>query len=127
MSRYIEPFEILKRVGKVTYRLALPLSLSGVHEVFYVSMIWKYTPDLTHVVGWGELSIDTYGIFEEGPVRIMNSRDQDLRRKTVRSWKVLWQHRGVKKVTWERKGTIRATYPFLFKDEGTLFSHLVLK
>ena len=32
--RYIEPFEILKRVGIVAYRLALPPSLSGVHEVF---------------------------------------------------------------------------------------------
>ena len=26
-----------------------------------------------------------------------------------------------------REDTMRATYPFLFKDEGTWFSHLVLK
>ena len=31
---------------------------------------------------------------------------------------VLWQHRGVEEATWEREGTIRATYPFLFEDEG---------
>ena len=37
--RYIRPFEILERVGTVSYRLALPLSLSGVHEVFHVSML----------------------------------------------------------------------------------------
>ena len=37
--RYIEPFEILERVGTVAYRLALPLSLSGVYEVFHVSML----------------------------------------------------------------------------------------
>ena len=37
--RYIRPFEVLKRVGTVAYRLALPLSLSGVHEVFHVSML----------------------------------------------------------------------------------------
>ena len=35
--RYIRPFEILKRVGTVAFLLALPPSLSGVHEVFYVS------------------------------------------------------------------------------------------
>ena len=70
---YIGPFEILERVGTVAYRLALPLSLSGVHEVFHVSMLWKYTPDLTHVVDWGKLSIDTNGTFEEGPMRIMDS------------------------------------------------------
>ena len=38
-SRYIEPFEILKRVGTVAYQLALPPSFSGVHEVFHVSML----------------------------------------------------------------------------------------
>ena len=48
--RYIWPFELLERVGTVAYRLALPPSLSGVHEVFHVSMLWKYTPDPTHVV-----------------------------------------------------------------------------
>ena len=37
---------------------------------------------------------------------------------------MLWQHRGVEEATWEREGTIRATYPSLFEDEGTLFSHL---
>ena len=49
--RYIRPFEILKRVGIVSYRLALPPSLSGVHVVFHVSMLWKYTIDSTHVTG----------------------------------------------------------------------------
>ena len=49
-SRYIGPFEILERVGTVAYRLALPPSLSGVHEVFHVSMLRKYTSDPTHVV-----------------------------------------------------------------------------
>ena len=31
--RFIGPFEILERVGTVAYRLALPPSMSGVHEV----------------------------------------------------------------------------------------------
>ena len=60
-------------------------------------------------------------------MHIMDSQDQVLQRKTVRLVKVLWQHRGVEKATWEHGDTMRATYPFLFKDEATLFSHLVLK
>ena len=53
--RFIGPFEILKRIGTVAYRLALPPSMSGVHEVFHVSMLWKYTPDPAHVVDWGQI------------------------------------------------------------------------
>ena len=48
----------------------------------------------------------------------MDSQDQVLRRKTVRLVKVLWQHRGVEEATWKHDETIRATYPFLFEDEG---------
>ena len=71
--RYIDPFEILERVGVVAYRLALRSSLSGVQEVFHVSMLRKYTLDPTHVVDWGELIINKGGTFEEGQVRIMDS------------------------------------------------------
>ena len=38
-QRYIGPFEVLESVGIVAYRLPLPPSLSGVHEVFHVSML----------------------------------------------------------------------------------------
>ena len=117
-SRYIGPFEVLEGVGIVAYRLALPPSLSGVHEVLHVSMLRKYTPDPTHVIDWEEITVDTDGTFEEGPLCILYSRDQVLRRKTVRLVKVLWQHRGVEEATWEREDMMRATYPFLFEDKG---------
>ena len=81
---------MLERVGTVAYWLALPPSLSSVHAVFHVSMLWKYTPDPTPVVDWGELVVDADGTFEEGPMCIMDSRDQVLRRKTVKLVKVLW-------------------------------------
>ena len=48
--RFIGPFEILERVGTIAYQLALPSSMSGVHEVFHVSMLRRYTPDPTDVV-----------------------------------------------------------------------------
>ena len=117
--RFFGPFEILERVGTVAYRLALPPTMSGVHEVFYVSMLRRYTLDPAHVVDWGEIEVDTDETFEEGPVCILNSRDQVLRCKTVRLVRVLWQHRGVEESTWEREDMMRATYPFLFRDEGT--------
>ena len=107
----------------VAYRLAFPPSLSSVHEVFHVSMLWKYTPNPTHIVDRGELVVDADGTFEEGPVRIMDSREQVLRCKIVRLVKVLWQHRGVEETTWEREDTVRANYPFLFDGEGTFSSH----
>ena len=125
--RFIGPFEILERISVVAYRLALPPSMSGVREVFHVSMLRKYTPDPAHVVDWGQIEVDTDGTFEEGPVCIVDSRDQVSRHKTVRLVRVLWWHYGVEESTWEREDTMRATYPFLFRDEGTWFSRLRFK
>ena len=121
------PFEILERVDAVVYRLALPPSMSGVHEVFHVSMLRKSTPDPAHVVDWGQIEVDTDGTFEEGPVCILDSRDQVLRHKTLRLVRVLWRHYGVEESTWECEDTMRATYPFFFRDEGTWFSRLIFK
>ena len=117
--RFIGPFEILERVGTFAYRLALPPSMIGVHEVFHVSMLRKYTPNSAHVVDWGQIKVDTDGTFEEGPVCIIDSCDQVLRCKTVRLVLVLGRHYGVEESTWEREDTMQATYPFLFRDEST--------
>ena len=101
--------------------------MSGVHDEFHVSMLRRYTPDPTHVVDWGKIEVDTDGTFEEGPVCIVDSRDQVLRCKTMRLVRVLWRHRGVEESTWERGDTMRATYPFLFRDEGTQLRRLIIK
>ena len=87
--RFIGPFKILEMIGVVAYRLALPPSMLGVHEVFHVSMLRKYTPDPAHVVDWGQTGVDTDGTFKEGPVCILDSRNHVLRRKTVRLVRVL--------------------------------------
>ena len=51
--RFIGPFEILERVVTFAYRLTLSPSMSGVHEVFHVSVLQEYTPYPAHVVDWG--------------------------------------------------------------------------
>ena len=44
--RFIGLYEILERVGPIAYRLALPLELAKLHDVFHVSMLQDIV--LTH-------------------------------------------------------------------------------
>lgn len=44
--RLIRPFQILQRVGPISYKLGLLSSLSSLHDVFNVSHLKKYIPDL---------------------------------------------------------------------------------
>ena len=55
--KYIEPFEFLKRVGKVAYRLALLPAMSGLRDVFHVSMLRNYVADPAHILTYPEVEI----------------------------------------------------------------------
>ena len=48
--RFIGPYEILEKIGLVAYRLALPLKLANLHDVFHVSMLRKYRSDESHIL-----------------------------------------------------------------------------
>ena len=50
VRRYIGPFQIMDRVEKVSYRLALPPQMSQVHPVFHVSLLRQYVSDPMHVL-----------------------------------------------------------------------------
>jgi hypothetical protein len=80
--QFIGPFEVLDRVGEVAYRLALPPMLVGVHNVFHVSMLRKYVPDHSHVVAYKPLQLREDLTYEEQPVRIVDKKEQELRRHT---------------------------------------------
>ena len=53
--RFVGPFEVLERVGKVAYRIALPPALSGIHNIFHESMLRKYILGLSHVLSYETL------------------------------------------------------------------------
>jgi len=48
--RFVGPFEIVEKVGVVAYQIALPPSLSNLHDVFHVSQLQKYVYDASHVI-----------------------------------------------------------------------------
>ncbi|XP_073313437.1 uncharacterized protein [Primulina huaijiensis] len=66
--RYVGPHEILQRIGTLAYRLALPPSLSGIHDVFHVSMLRKYEPDPSHVLEISEVQLDPDVSYVERPI-----------------------------------------------------------
>jgi hypothetical protein len=112
--RFIGPFEILERVGKVAYRLALPPALSGVHDVFHVSQLRRYVRDDRHVIDFSELSVRPDMSFEAQPVTILDRREKVLKNKTIKLVRVGWNPQSPGESTWELEDEIREKFPHLF-------------
>ena len=91
--RYIEPFEIVERIGPMAYRLELPEEFSRVHNVFHISMLRKCIPDSSHVLETPEIELRDDLSYEE----------KELRSKTISLMKVLWRNHLVEEATWERE------------------------
>ena len=117
--RFIGPFEVLELVGEVAYRLALPPMLAGVHNVFHVSMLRKYVLDCNHVVAYEPLQLREDLTYEEQPVRIVDKKEQELRRRTIQYVKVQWNNHSEREATWELEEEMREKYPYLFEESGT--------
>ncbi|XP_059290319.1 uncharacterized protein LOC132043883 [Lycium ferocissimum] len=85
---YIGPFEIPHRVGVVTYELALPPGLSGVHLVFHVSMLKRYHSDGSYIICWDSMFLNENYSYKEEPIAILNRQVRKLRSKEIASIKV---------------------------------------
>ncbi len=66
--RFIGSYEIIKRVGPIAYRLALPLELDKIHSVFHVSILRRYRSDPSHVLSVKTIDIQPDLTYEEEPV-----------------------------------------------------------
>nr|GEX65437.1 putative reverse transcriptase domain-containing protein [Tanacetum cinerariifolium] len=69
--RYVGPFKVLAKVGKVAYKLELPQELSRVHHTFHVSNLKKCYSDEPLVMPLEGVHIDDTLQFVEEPIEIM--------------------------------------------------------
>ena len=88
--RFIGPFQILKRVGPVAYRVALPPHLSNLHHVFHVSQLKKYQLDPTHFLEPESIQLKDDLTFHVPPARIVDRSTKHICNKAVQLVKVAW-------------------------------------
>ena len=91
---FIGPFESLERVGQVAYRLALLPKMSGVYDVFHVSMLRRCAHNPAHEIDFFDIEVNNNVTYNEGPVRILDREVKKLRNKEIPLVKIQWKHHG---------------------------------
>ena len=112
------PFEVLERVGTLAYKVALPPSLSKIHNVFHVLTLRKYIYNPSHVVELELIQISKDLTYEEVPVQIVDVMDKVLQHAVVKLVKVQWSNHSIREATWELEEKMREKHPQLFQDSG---------
>ncbi|XP_027941155.1 uncharacterized protein LOC114194953 [Vigna unguiculata] len=117
--RFIDPYQITRRIGPAAYEIPLPPQLANLHNVFHVSQLRKYIVDPTHVLEEDDVQVREDMTIGVGPVRILDSQVKQLRGKEIRTMKVLWDET-TQEMTWEMEDLMRKSYPHLFPGFGII-------
>ncbi|KAK1417159.1 hypothetical protein QVD17_26282 [Tagetes erecta] len=112
--RYVGPFKILERIGKVAYRLDLPQELNNVHPIFHVSNLKKCLSDEGLQIPLDDIRVDETMHFIEKPIEIMDREIKQLKRSRIPIVKVRWEGKRGAEFTWEREDQMKTKYPHLF-------------
>nr|KYP46506.1 Retrotransposable element Tf2 [Cajanus cajan] len=115
--RFVGPYQIVQRVVPVAYQLALPPSLSNLHDVFHVSQLRKYVHNPSHVVELDDVQVKQNLTFEKFPVAVTDHKLKELRGKSIALVKVLWDA-ATGEATWEVEQQCKERYPFLFPSKS---------
>nr|GFA25329.1 putative reverse transcriptase domain-containing protein [Tanacetum cinerariifolium] len=117
--RYVGPFKVLAKVGKVAYRMELPHELSRVHHTFHVSNLKKCYADEPLAMSLEGIHVDDKLQFVEEPVEIMEQEIKRLKRSWIPLVKVRWNSRRGPEFTWEREDSFKQKYPQLFTNRAS--------
>ena len=112
--RFVGPFPIIEKVGKIAYRLELPERLAGVHKVFHVSHLWNCLHESAEVVEPSileEAEVEREATVRRVPTRILGTEVKKLRNREVKLVKVQWSD-AEGDTTWETEARIRTAYLF---------------
>jgi hypothetical protein len=85
----------------VAYKLDLPPSLAGVHDIFHVSQLKKCLKAPVDIVLPELTPLEADLSYPEHPIKILDPNDRVTRRKTIKFFKIQWSKHSKEQATWE--------------------------
>ena len=87
--RYMGPYQIIEKRGKVAYKVQLPPELRAIFPVFHV--------------------------YEEKLVQVLDVKERVTRGRVIKLFRVLWNRQSERDATWEREDYLQITYPSFYE------------
>jgi hypothetical protein len=108
--RYICLYPIIDKYMPTFYQVELPVKLSGVHNVFYVSQLKRCLKPLADVVIEDTIPLEPDLTYKAYSIKILDQQDRVSRNKTTQFYKIQWNDHSKYEATWEHEEFLRSNY-----------------
>jgi hypothetical protein len=95
-------FEILERIGIVTYMISLLVSMC-IHNVFHVSFLKKCVLDDNHVIDWNVIQVEQEGDCQVYSVCILDQKVKLVQNQAIGLVKFEWTWYGPEDPNWDNE------------------------
>jgi len=76
-TRYVGPYPILKKSGRVAYKIELPYEMRAIFNVFHVSQLKKCLHVPEERVSLRNIKLTSDLSYEERPVQVIDTRERE--------------------------------------------------
>jgi hypothetical protein len=111
VPRYIGPFPILEKCGTVAYKLDLPPSLAGVHDIFHVSQLKKCLKAPMDIVLPEVTLLEANLSYPDHPIKVLDKKEHVTRHKTIVFFKTKWSNHSEEEATSESEDFLCSRHP----------------
>jgi hypothetical protein len=108
--RYIESFPIIEKCGPMAYKLELPLSLAGVHDIFHVLQLKKCLKVPVDVVLPEVALLKEDLTYPKHPIKILDKKDCVMGCQMIKFFKVHWSNHTEEEDTWESEDLLHSRH-----------------
>ena len=90
--RYVGPYPIIEKGGRVAYKIQLPPEMRAIFNVFHVSQLEKCLRVPEERVEVRDIKLESDLAYKEKAVQIMDSKDRVTRNRVIKFHKVMWNN-----------------------------------
>jgi hypothetical protein len=108
---YIGLFPILKKCGTVAYKLDLPPSLAGIHDIFHVLQLKKCLKAPVDFMLPEVTPPEADLLYPKHPIKVLDQKYRIVRRKTIKFFKIQWSNHSEEEATWESEYFLHYCHP----------------
>jgi hypothetical protein len=85
--------------------------LAAIHDVFHVSQLKKCIKVPTEIIETTAIEIEPDLSYTEQPIQILDTKERATRRKTIKMYKILWDHHTEEEETWKTESYLQQNFP----------------